>query len=86
MLHRIREARGEDDGEESFDGPVEVDETYMGGKRKNMSNAKRRAPAGTLAKQALCRQALKIEASCPNERAGICAVGPEQSLPQKVSG
>ena len=23
-------------------GPVEVDETYVGGKRKNMSNAKRR--------------------------------------------
>ena len=47
MLHRIREAWGEDDGEEPFDGPVEVDETYMGGKRKNMSNAKRKALAGT---------------------------------------
>ena len=47
MLHRIREAWGEDDGEEPFDGPVEVDETYMGGKRKNMSNAKRQALAGT---------------------------------------
>ena len=42
MLHRIREAWGEDD-DEDFDGPVEVDETYMGGERKNMSNAKRRA-------------------------------------------
>ena len=42
MLHRIREAWGEDD-DEPFDGPVEVDETYMGGKRKNMSNAQRRA-------------------------------------------
>ena len=41
MPHRIREAWGEDD--EDFDGPVEVDETYMGGERKNMSNAKRRA-------------------------------------------
>ena len=47
MLHRIREAWGEDDGEEPFDGPVEVDETYMGGKRKNMSNAKRKELAGT---------------------------------------
>ena len=47
MLHRIREAWGDDDGEEPFDGPVEVDEPYMGGKRKNMSNAKRRALAGT---------------------------------------
>ena len=33
MLHRIREAWGADDSE-SFDGPVEVDETYMCGKRK----------------------------------------------------
>ena len=40
MLHRIREAWGEDD-DEPFDGPVEVDETYFGGKRKNMSNAQR---------------------------------------------
>ena len=42
MMHRIREAWGEDDGE-PFDGPAEVDETYFGGKRKNMSNAQRRA-------------------------------------------
>ena len=45
MLHRIREAwmprRGKYTGGESYEGPVEVDETYMGGKRKNMSNAKR---------------------------------------------
>ena len=47
MLHRIREAWGEDGDEEPFDGPVEVDETYMGGKRKNMSNAKRKELAGT---------------------------------------
>ena len=46
MLHRIREAWGEDDGD-PFDGPAEVDETYFGGKRKNMSNAKRRELAGT---------------------------------------
>ena len=41
MLHRIREAwagEGED-----FDGPVEVDESYFGGKRRNMSNAQREA-------------------------------------------
>ena len=42
MLHRIREAWGEDE-DEDFDGPVEVDETYMGGERKNKSNAERRA-------------------------------------------
>ena len=32
---------------EPFDGPVEVDETYVGGKRKNMSKAKRREMADT---------------------------------------
>ena len=42
MMHRIREAWGEDGGE-PFDGPVEVDESYFGGRRKNMSNAKRKA-------------------------------------------
>ena len=47
MLHRIREAWGEDDSDEPFDGPVEVDETYMGGKRRNMSNAKRKELADT---------------------------------------
>ena len=40
MLHRLRTA-GEA-GEAAFAGPVEADETFMGGKRKNMSNAKRR--------------------------------------------
>ena len=42
MLHRIREAwipKGENGT--PYDGPVEADETYFGGKRKNMSNAKR---------------------------------------------
>ena len=42
MLHRIREAWGEDN-DDDLDGPVEVDETYMGGERKNKSNAERRA-------------------------------------------
>ena len=45
MLHRIREAWDDDDGE-PFDGPVEVDETYMGGKRRNMPNAKRKTLEG----------------------------------------
>lgn len=39
MAHRIREAWSAD--ESVFSGPVEVDETYVGGKRRNMSNAKR---------------------------------------------
>ena len=43
MLHRIREAWMPKEGDGTpFDGPVEVDETYFGGKRKNMSNAKRK--------------------------------------------
>jgi len=43
MLHRPREAWGDDGGaDDPLDGPVEVDETYFGGKRRNMSNAQRR--------------------------------------------
>ena len=45
MLHRIREAwASESDG--PLDGPVEVDETYIGGRKKNMSKAKRREELG----------------------------------------
>ena len=39
LAHRIREAFEAEGG--LFAGPVEVDETYMGGKRKNMPKAKR---------------------------------------------
>ncbi len=46
MLHRLREAWAEEMGQD-FTGPVEADETYVGGKRKNMSNAKRKELAGT---------------------------------------
>ena len=50
MLHRIREAWAHKNDNE-FDGPVEVDETYVGGKRKNMrkerkANFKGRGIAG----------------------------------------
>ncbi len=46
MLHRLREAWADAVGG-PFDGPVEVDETYIGGRRRNMSNAKRKELAGT---------------------------------------
>ena len=47
MLQRIREAFKRDDDEPPFGGPVEVDEVYFGGLRKNMSNAKRAELSGT---------------------------------------
>ena len=40
LMHRLRTALAT--GEELFSGPVEADEKYCGGSRKNMSNAKRR--------------------------------------------
>ena len=51
MMHRIREAWSRNGNEPPFSGPVEVDETYVGGKRKNMPKAKReklegRGPVG----------------------------------------
>ena len=45
MIMRIREAWA-GDGEGPFDGPVEFDETYVGGKRANKSNAERKAATG----------------------------------------
>ena len=46
MLHRIREAWG-DEPSGDFTGPVEVDESYFGGRRRNMSNSRRKALADT---------------------------------------
>lgn len=52
LAHRLRKCLNE--GVELFKGPVEVDETYVGGKRKNMPKSKRkelsgRGPAGKTA-------------------------------------
>ena len=42
MLHRLREAwANEKNGGGTMSGPVEVDETYIGGKRRNMPKNKR---------------------------------------------
>ena len=40
VLHRLREAFDATGPLVPIRGPVEVDETYMGGKRKSMSNAR----------------------------------------------
>ena len=45
LLHRIRGAFA--DLRVTFDGPVEVDEAWFGGKRKNMSTKRRKELAGT---------------------------------------
>ncbi len=47
LSHRIRECWSDNQDDEQLAGPVEVDETFVGGKRKNMSNAKRKELAGT---------------------------------------
>ena len=44
LAHRIREAWKKDEG--PFLGPAEADETYVGGRRKNMSKSKRKAMKG----------------------------------------
>ena len=53
LAHRIRESMTQQ-GQDLFKGPVEVDETYVGGLRKNMPKSKRqglegRGPAGKVA-------------------------------------
>ena len=42
MLHRLRQGWLDSGIDDLFTGPVEVDETYVGGERKNMSGTKRR--------------------------------------------
>ena len=54
MLQRIREAFAAQGPTVQFEGPVEVDETYVGGRRRNMAKSKRaqlhgRGPIGKTA-------------------------------------
>ena len=46
MNHRIRRAWKKDLDSQLFSGPVECDETYVGGKRRNMSASKRKMATG----------------------------------------
>jgi len=47
MMHRIRYAMTAESFEMKLDGTVEMDETYIGGKFKNMSNKKRKEMRAT---------------------------------------
>lgn len=46
MGHRVREALAQEGKSERFDGPVEVDEVYIGGRKRNWSQEKRRRYKG----------------------------------------
>ena len=73
LMHRIREAFDEGNGK-PFPGPVEADETYVGGKRKNMPKAKRKELKGVSTMTAVVgtkdRETNKVAAR-PVERADI---------------
>ncbi len=54
LAHRLREGLGNDKQKRLFSGPVEVDETYFGGKEKNKHNSKKlRAGRGAVGKTAV---------------------------------
>ncbi len=46
LAHRIRDAWSQVGHTGPFSGPIEVDETYLGGKRANLSNSRRRNLTG----------------------------------------
>lgn len=54
MLHRIREAMNAVKGSQVFEGEVEIDETFIGGRESNTHQAKRlKAGRGTVGKKAV---------------------------------
>ena len=87
-MQRIREGFTEGN-DKPFPGPVEVDETCMGGRKKNMSKAKRRevrgrGPAGKAmvvgAKDRATNNDRKAEASWPSTKGDF----PRSTLRQRM--
>ncbi|MXX88584.1 MAG: IS1595 family transposase [Boseongicola sp. SB0677_bin_26] len=86
MLNRIREAfKRDDDDEPPMGGPVEVDETFVGGTVRNQSNAKRKArkEAGvgsgttdmTIVLGAKCRESNEVRAEVVDARDKVTLQG-----------
>ena len=72
LAHRLREGWKAGNGG-MFTGPVEADETYIGGKRKNMPKAKRAKLIGARSgRQGCCR---RREGSCHQPRRGPVSPG-----------
>ena len=46
LAHRLRDAMAQSGGGSAFEGPVEVDESYFAGKRRNMHNSQRKQFTG----------------------------------------
>ena len=60
MLHRIREAWS-DEPCGDFEGPVEVDESYFGSRRRNMSNSRRKVLADR--RRERCGQVIALDST-----------------------